>query len=140
MTTPPSVPQSLQAVFSPPESPDDEAKVTDLRLTTADIQYILTTMNYETERDTSNEVVSIITDLMKIDQCVAFPQLTFALDDAGQFRLVEGQDWLEAALQTGWTGVWIISCTWAPKQSASTLYRHLRPDTYLDVYRRLGII
>ena len=140
MTTPPSVPQSLQAVFSPPESPDDEAKATDLRLTTADIQYILTNMNYETERDTSNEVVSIITDLMKRGKFMGLQRITFALDDAGQFRLVEGQDWLEAALQTGWTGVWLITCTWAPKQSASALYRHLRPDTHLDVYRRLGII
>ena len=126
MKTPVSV---LDPLF---EEPEDGTEVTAgmVRLSPEDADAITRTMPFERQRDADRTHIGMLADMFSNGEFAAGSQITFAIDDDGNPRLVDGQHRLRAAHQAKWSGLWNVRVVWSDKHRAAPVY------TMLDSYQK----
>ena len=114
------------------EEPTDGSHVTGamLELTPDDIGAILAQMGFERQRDADPVHINMLADMFANDEFAPGSQITFALDERGSPKLVDGQHRLRAAVQAHWTGAWNVRVVWGGVHEATGVY------TLLDAYQK----
>ena len=128
------------------EEPQDRAVMTAgmVMLSPEEAKVIVEEMGFERQRDADSTHISMLADMMKNEEWAEGSQLTFAINESGIPKLVDGQHRLLAAAEAAWAGAWNIRVLWGTAQGARPLYALLdgyqkkRPPSVIG--RSLGFV
>lgn len=112
------------------QEPEDGSGVTGamVHLSPQDGETILRTMGFERQRDADQIHIGMLADMFLNHEFAAGSQITFAFDEHGNPRLVDGQHRLRAAIQAGWGGLWNVRVMFGDTYAAEGIYMLL--DSY----------
>ena len=71
-----------------------------------DAEAITRRMPFERQRDADKTHIGMLADMFLNGEFAPGSQITFAIDEDGNPRLVDGQHRLRAAAQAKWDGIW----------------------------------
>ena len=93
-----------------------------LKLTREEMDYIVSEMGFERQRDADNNHIGMLKDMIVNGEWAPGSQITFAINANGLPKLVDGQHRLRAAAEAGWEGVWNIRAVFGDRQDARSSY------------------
>ena len=128
------------------EEPEDGAGMTAgmVTLSPEEAKVIVEEMGFERQRDADSTHIGMLADMMMNDEWAEGSQLSFAINESGIPKLVDGQHRLLAAAAAQWEGMWNVRVLRGSVQGARPLYALLdgyqkkRPPSVIG--RSLGFI
>ena len=113
---------TLDRAFEPPPGRTG-VTLSEVMLTPAEADRVIATMGFEWQRDMDWVHARMLADMMANGEFAAGSQLTFAFDEEGAPKLVDGQHRLRAAVNADWTSTWNVRVVWDGQvQDAQGLY------------------
>ena len=106
------------------EGPPDGSTMTSgvVVLSPRDAAVIVEEMGFERQRDADIAHIGMLADMMTNSEWAEDSQLTFAINDSGIPKLIDGQHRLRAAAQAEWAGEWNVRVFQGTAQGAKPMY------------------
>lgn len=128
------------------DEPKDGSMVTGamVKLSMEDMGIILSQMSFERQRDADKDHIGMLADMFTNGEFAPGSQITFAIDEYGFPRLVDGQHRLRAAVQAHWEGHWNVRSVWGSVHNAEGVYTlldaHQKKRPTAVIGRALGLV